>query len=103
MGCLLALFARVALLVVWLATPLVTRAFQGGWLLPLLGLFFLPITTLAYVAVYAIAGSVTGWAWLLIVLAFLFDLGTHSSGAYANRRRMTGYRTPSGALPKHSN
>lgn len=92
MGCLLALLARVALLIVWLATPLVTRAFHGGWLLPLLGVIFLPITTLAYVAVYAMAGGVTGWAWLWIVLAFLFDLGTHSSGAYANRRRMPGYR-----------
>jgi hypothetical protein len=94
-GCLLALLARVALLVVWLATPLVTRAFHGGWILPLLGLIFLPITTLAYVAVYAVAGGVTGWAWLLVVLGLLFDLGTHSSGAYANRRRVQGYQ-PSG-------
>ena len=27
-----ALFARLALLVVWLSTPLVQRAFQGGWI-----------------------------------------------------------------------
>jgi len=29
-------FARLALLVVWILTPLVNRAFHGGWLLPLL-------------------------------------------------------------------
>ncbi len=44
MSWLIALFARVALLVVWLATPLVNRAFQGGWILPLLGILILPIT-----------------------------------------------------------
>ncbi|HEY7975893.1 MAG TPA: hypothetical protein VID72_11150, partial [Ktedonobacterales bacterium] len=92
---LLALLARLALLVVWLTTPLVTRAFQGGWILPLLGILFLPITALTYVALYAIAGGVTGWAWLWIVLAFLFDLGTHSAGAYSNRHRVARYRTAS--------
>ncbi len=30
MGCLVALFARLALLVVWVSTPLVNRAFHGG-------------------------------------------------------------------------
>jgi hypothetical protein len=60
MSWLVDLFARLALLVVWLSTPLVNRAFQGGWILPLLGIICLPITTLAYVLVYSISGSVTG-------------------------------------------
>ena len=60
MSWLFALFARLALLVVWLSTPLVQRAFHGGWLLPLLGLLFLPITTLTYVLAYYISGSVAG-------------------------------------------
>ena len=42
MSWLIALFARLALLVVWLSTPLVNRAFHGGWLLPLLGILLLP-------------------------------------------------------------
>lgn len=33
---LLALFARVALFVVWISTPLVSRVFHEYWLLPLL-------------------------------------------------------------------
>lgn len=78
MSWLVALFARVALLVVWLSTPLVDRAFHGGWLLPLLGILFLPITTLVYVLVYYISGNVTGWSWLWVALALLLDLAAHS-------------------------
>jgi hypothetical protein len=77
----IALLARVALLVVWLATPLVNRAFHGDWILPLLGILFLPLTALTYVLVYTIAGDVTGWNWLWVVLAFLLDLGAHSAPA----------------------
>ena len=92
MGCLIALFARVALLVVWITTTMVHRAFQGGWLLPLLGILFLPITTLVYVLVYSISGGVTGWGWFWVILAFILDLGAHSSGAYSNRHRLPGYK-----------
>ncbi len=74
-------FARLALLCVWIWTPLVNRAFQGGWLLPLLGILFLPLTTLVYVLVYASGVGVTGWGWLWVVLAFLLDLGVYSSPA----------------------
>jgi hypothetical protein len=96
MDWLVALFARLALLVVWISTPLVHRAFHGGWLLPLLGIIFLPITTLTYVLVYYISGSgVTGWGWLWVVLAFLLDLGAHSSGARrAARARNTRDASP---------
>jgi hypothetical protein len=90
MSWLVALCARLALLVVWLSTPLVNRAFSGGWILPLLGILFLPITTLVYVLVYYIAGSVTGWGWLWVVLAFLLDLAAHSFPARrAARARST--------------
>lgn len=96
MSWLVALFARVALLVVWLTTPLVQRAFQGSWILPLLGLIFLPITALTYVLVYYYYGSVTGWGWLWVVLAFLLDLAAHSFPARnAARARSTRAGSPS--------
>ena len=86
MSWLVALFARVALLVVWLTTPLVNRAFHGGWILPLLGILLLPITTLSYILVYSIAGSVTGWGWLWVALAFLLDLAANSAPARSGTR-----------------
>ena len=53
MGCFLILlggvFPRLALLIVWLARPvLVDHAFGGAFIIPLLGIIFLPFTTLAY-------------------------------------------------------
>ena len=96
MGCLLGLLARIGLLVVWLQTPLVKNGFHDGWILPLLGLLFVPLTTLSYVVVYALgSGSVMGAAWLWIVLGLLFDLGIHGSGVSSNRTRVRRYRTPS--------
>ena len=86
MSWLLALFSRIALLVVWLTTPLVNRAFHGGWILPLLGILFLPITTLTYVLVSYISGSVTGWGWLWVVLAFLLDTAANSYPARSATR-----------------
>ena len=86
MSWLIALFSRIALLCVWIWTPLVGRAFHGGWLLPLLGILFLPITTLVYILVYSLSGNgVTGWGWLWVVLAVLLDLASHS---YPARRAL---------------
>jgi len=90
MSWLVALFARLALLVVWLSAPLVQHAFQGGWLLPLLGILFLPFTTLTYVLVHYISGSVTGWGWLWVALALLLDLGAHSYNARSAVRARRG-------------
>lgn len=81
MNWLLAFFARLALLVIWVSTPLVNHAFHEGWLLPLLGILFLPLTALVYVLVFALAGEVVGWNWLWVVMALLLDLATHSSTA----------------------
>ena len=97
MGCFPALLARVALFAAWVATPWVGRAFHGGiggWLLPLLGLFFLPVTTLTYVVVSALGNGVTGGAWLWVALALLFDIAMHSSAARANRHRVKRFTFP---------
>ncbi len=54
MGCLFAMFAglfpRLGVLLIWLARPLLfTAAFGGFWLWSILGIIFLPFTTLMYV------------------------------------------------------
>jgi hypothetical protein len=89
MGCLLVLVAaispRLALVLVWIFTNLVDRAFEG-FLLPLLGLIFLPLTTLIYVLAYSPLTGVSGWGWFFVILAVLVDLGSYGGGAYSRRR-----------------
>jgi hypothetical protein len=88
MGCLLALVAaispRLALLLVWIFTNLVDRAFEG-FLVPLLGLILLPFTTLIYVLAYQPRVGVTGWGWFFVFLGLLFDLGSYGGGALGRR------------------
>jgi CDP-diglyceride synthetase len=89
MGCLFAILAalspRLALALVWIFTNLVDRAFEG-FLLPLLGLIFLPFTTLLYVLAYKPVVGVSGWGWFLVFLGVLFDLGSYGGGAFGRRR-----------------
>lgn len=91
MSWLVAGLARVALIFVWIFTSLVGSAFDGGvwgWLGPLLGVLFFPITALTYIIVHALAGGVEGWAWLWVVLALLIDLAAHSPGVSSAQRRI---------------
>ena len=85
MGCLifiLAAFApRIALLIVWIFTPYVSRAFHGGFIWPFLGLLILPFTTLIYSLVYVPGIWVTGWRWACVVLGVILDIAWHSGGA----------------------
>ncbi len=93
-GCLFALgaafFPRLAVLFVWLFTPLVNRAFTTV-LWPLLGIIFLPFTTLMYVLVYNPLVGVVGWGWLWVILGLILDLSSYGGSAYGNRNRMPGY------------
>ena len=56
MGCLFAIFAglfpRLALFIVWLARPNLVDAAFDTWILPLVGIIFLPFATLMYVLLY---------------------------------------------------
>jgi hypothetical protein len=83
-ACLVVLLAvispRLALVAVWLFTDILSDAF-GSWILPLLGFFLLPWTTLAYAGMWA-AGSnmVYGFEWFIVILAFVVDLGSWVGG-----------------------
>ena len=77
MGCLaltLILFlpSRLALVLVWVFGDRVEQAFDGG-LVPLLGLLFLPLTTLVYTLVWDPAGLSVGEG-LLVAIAAIADL-----------------------------
>ena len=77
-GCLALLFPRVALFLVWLfGGDYVSRAFEH-WLYPLLGFFFLPLTTLAFafgVNSIGAPGAMDPLGWLLVLLGLAGDLG----------------------------
>jgi UDP-N-acetylmuramyl pentapeptide phosphotransferase/UDP-N-acetylglucosamine-1-phosphate transferase len=90
MGCLFAifggLFPRAALILLWIFTDYVDRAFSS-FLVPLLGLLFLPFTTLMYTWMYAWGNGVDGIDWLWIGIAFLLDIASYGNSANERRRR----------------
>jgi hypothetical protein len=73
-------FPRVGLIIVWIFTNEVDQAYDT-WILPLLGLIFLPLTTLVYALFYSPIGGVDGIEWFWVVLAFLLDIGALGAGA----------------------
>lgn len=82
---IIAPFMRIAFLILWFATPMVNRTFHGGWVLPLLGVLFLPLTALTFVLVTMLVGGVNGWNWLWVAGALLIDLTVNSAPARRNR------------------
>ena len=54
------------------------RAFDG-WIVPVLGWFLLPWTTLAYTVMWvAGANGVNDFEWFIVILAFFFDIASHA-------------------------
>jgi hypothetical protein len=83
---LLALISpRLAIVAVAIFSDILSRAFDG-WILPLIGFFILPWTTLAYAVMWDVGThEVRGFEWFVVVVAFLADLGLFG-GAARNRR-----------------
>jgi uncharacterized RDD family membrane protein YckC len=82
---------RLAFLIYWLipfGRLRIATAFNT-WIWPLLGLIFVPWTTLMYTIVF----PVVGFDWVWIGLAFLADIASYGAGA-ARRRDASFYRGP---------
>jgi hypothetical protein len=83
--CLVALLAlispRLALFALWLFGDLLSRAFDS-WIVPLLGFFLLPWTTLAYAALWSSSNGVKDFEWFIVILAFLIDLGSYAGSSW---------------------
>jgi hypothetical protein len=92
-GCLLAMAAafapRVVLIIMWIVGPRVNAAFNN-LIVPLLGLVFLPYTTIMYVLVWNPVTGVTGWDWLWIGLGVWLDV-IKWSRIIENRKNIPGY------------
>ena len=81
-----AAFPRVTLVLIWLFSDYIERAFNGNWIMPLAGLVLLPYTTLSYVLVYWFTGSVYGFGWAFVVLGLFFDLASYASAGQSRRQ-----------------
>ncbi len=93
MGCLLAvmagLFPRFVLFVFWIARPDRMDAIFTSFVWPLLGLIFLPFTTLMYVLLWQPGVGVTGWDWFWVGIAALLDIG-HWGASAGQRNQVPG-------------
>jgi hypothetical protein len=92
MPCLLTLvvlmFPRVILVLMWLFSNYLDRAYHG-LIVPLLGFIFLPITTIAYAWMVNSRLPIAGFNLVILIIAVLLDAGSHGSGAgYYQRRRV---------------
>jgi hypothetical protein len=65
---------RFIMVLLWLFGDYLSRAYDG-WLLPLLGFFLLPTTTLCYAIAQNSMDGVRGLGLVLVILGLLFDLG----------------------------
>ena len=92
-GCLAIAFPRLALFLVWLLGGSYLDRAYDHWLWPVLGFFFLPLTTLTFAYGVNSLGhgqGMTSLGWLLTAIAVAADLGLLSGGsrnAWQNRHR----------------
>jgi hypothetical protein len=79
---------RFAILIWWLIRPTYYNLVFNTWIWPLLGLIFLPWTTLMFLIV---GGSpLVGFDWVWMGLAVIADIASYAGGAYGNRERIPG-------------
>lgn len=84
---LLFLGPRIAGAFWWLIQPGRWSLAFNSFIWPLLGLIFLPWTTIMYVLVAP--GGVTGlFEWGFLILALVIDIGAYGGGGYGNRNRI---------------
>lgn len=80
LGCLALLTPRFVIALVFLFSDYLGQAYETI-LWPLLGFFFMPLTTLAYAFAMNSNGSVDGMYLVVVVVAVLLDLGLVGAGS----------------------
>jgi hypothetical protein len=90
MGCclfatILAGAPRLAFIFWWIFQPVRMNATFPNFIWPLLGVLFVPFTTLMYVIVFP--GGINGFDWLWLGLAVAIDISTYGGGARAQSQR----------------
>jgi hypothetical protein len=75
----------LALFALWIFSDMLGHAFES-WIVPFLGFFLLPWTTLAYAVMWSVGSNgVTGFEWFIVILAFFFDLASYAEGRRERR------------------
>jgi hypothetical protein len=87
MPCLVVLLAlispRLALFCLWLFSDVVDDAYDS-WIVPLIGFFVLPWTTLAYAGMWSSGSNVVfGFEWFIVGFAFVVDVFSWLGGRTA--------------------
>jgi len=83
---LVLLFPRAALVLIFLLSNYLQRAYDN-LLIPLLGFFFLPLTTLTYAWLQNSHRPLEGVYLVLLIIAVVIDAGGLGGGEYHRRRR----------------
>lgn len=96
LGCLLAFSAavapRVVLILAWIFSDRWPLVWEGNWIIPLLGIIFLPYTTIMYLLTVTVTPAgllpLAGTDWLWILLGLFLDLMKWGQ-MLANRKEAT--------------
>ena len=64
--------------------------FNGNYLWPILGVIFLPFTTLFFVFLWSPSVGLQGWDWLWIGMALVMDIASLTGHAATYRNRIPG-------------
>jgi hypothetical protein len=90
MPCLLVLlivgFPRLMLVLMWLFSSILDRAYHG-MVIPLLGFLFLPITTIVYAWMASQGMPLDGFNLVILIIAVLLDAGSHGTSVRSYSRR----------------
>jgi hypothetical protein len=91
---------RLVLIFMWIVGPRVNAAFNT-FIVPLLGLIFLPYTTIMYVLVWSPGIGLAGWDWVWVGLGVVLDI--MKWGQIANKRKeIPGYPAGYERLPQNA-
>ena len=92
LGCLLAFSIAVAprlvLILAWIFSDRWQVVWQDEWVTPLLGIIFLPFTTIMYMLTWTFTGGIEGWDWMWILLGFVLDISKWAN-IWTNRGQAT--------------
>jgi hypothetical protein len=72
---------RVVILAFWIFSNLLGDAYDHGWVIPVIGFVVAPWTTMTYALMWGLTSDgVSGWEWICVGVAVLFDLATWVGG-----------------------